>query len=124
MKISQSVFALLTFDQSNLNFTDSLIFSGENARYFRPKWTYILGCFEKVLLILNASVNFIYYCFAGREFRRHFYETLLCCCVRRSNLSHSPTPTSRVLSRITRSDTHWKARATSIKCTYASEVIN
>ena len=34
---------------------------------------------EKILLILNASANFVYYCFAGREFRRQFVKTLFCC---------------------------------------------
>ena len=46
--------------------------AGNTGKYIRPSWTIVLTCIEKILLILNSSANFVYYCFAGREFRRLF----------------------------------------------------
>lgn len=39
---------------------------------------FIMTSIEKVLLIINASANFIYYCFSGREFRNRFCR-IVCC---------------------------------------------
>ena len=46
------------------------------GKYIRPGWTIVLTCIEKILLILNSSANFVYYCFAGREFRRLFCHSI------------------------------------------------
>ncbi|TRY74638.1 hypothetical protein TCAL_15614, partial [Tigriopus californicus] len=43
-----------------------------------PPWMFIMTSIEKVLLIINASANFIYYCFSGREFRNRFCR-IVCC---------------------------------------------
>ena len=103
----------------------STYFAGEDAKYSRPRWTFILGCIEKVLLILNASANFLYYCFAGREFRRQFYQTLVCLCGRKLDLNSSP-PTRNMsrVSRRTKSEPtdHTNLRKVSIKCTFQDEV--
>ena len=32
-----------------------------------PHWIYITMYVEKILLMLNASANFLYYCFSGKE---------------------------------------------------------
>ena len=50
--------------------------AGNTGKYIRPSWTIVLTCIEKILLILNSSANFVYYCFAGREFRRLFCHSI------------------------------------------------
>ena len=48
-----------------------------------PKWKICLTRYvEKVCLILNASLNFVYYCLSGRELRGRLCRALLCflCC--------------------------------------------
>lgn len=52
------------------------------TRFVPPPWFFITTCVEKILLILNASANFLYYCFSGREFRNrsvHIQLFLLNC---------------------------------------------
>lgn len=43
-----------------------------------PIWFYALTFVEKILLVLNASANFVYYCFSGREFRNRFCQIAGC----------------------------------------------
>ena len=36
-------------------------------QFIPPQWYYITTYVEKILLILNASANFVYYCFSGKS---------------------------------------------------------
>ena len=38
--------------------------------YFQPKWVIILSYFEKLALIFNCSINFVFYCFASKMFKK------------------------------------------------------
>ena len=49
-----------------------------NATFVPPAWMFVTISIEKVLLIFNASANFIYYCFSGREFRNRFIRIVSC----------------------------------------------
>lgn len=54
----------------------------EDVDFRAPSWTFYLRYLEKVCLILNASLNFVYYCLSGRELRGRLCRALLCflCC--------------------------------------------
>ena len=40
------------------------------SRFYQPSWVIILSCVEKFTMILNSSINFVYYCLAGKAFRQ------------------------------------------------------
>ena len=51
--------------------------------FTEPRWKFVLARYvEKICLILNASLNFVYYCLSGRELRGRLCRALLCflCC--------------------------------------------
>ena len=37
--------------------------------YYQPSWVIIMSYFEKLFLVLNSSINFIFYCVSGKGFR-------------------------------------------------------
>ena len=47
-----------------------------NRHYFQPIWVLILAYFEKLSLILNSSINFVFYCLAGQAFRQQMYKVI------------------------------------------------
>ena len=38
--------------------------------YYQPKWVIVLSYFEKLALIFNCSINFVFYCFASKMFKK------------------------------------------------------
>jgi hypothetical protein len=44
--------------------------------YYQPAWVIILSCVEKFTLILNSSINFVYYCLAGKAFRQQMCKVV------------------------------------------------
>ena len=42
-----------------------------NRPYLQPAWVLYVSSVEKLLLILNSSINFVYYCICGKTFRQH-----------------------------------------------------
>ena len=44
--------------------------------YFQPKWVIILSYFEKLALIFNCSINFVFYCFASKMFKKQMMTVL------------------------------------------------
>ena len=57
-------------------------------QFIPPQWYFLTTYLEKILLILNASANFVYYCFSGN--RTGFFSNYLF--VRLSLLSSSVAP--------------------------------
>ena len=68
------------------------------GQYIRPSWTIALTCIEKIFLIFNSSANFIFYCFAGREFRRLFCHSF---CFK-DNVVSTPMNRASILTRDTK----------------------
>ncbi len=49
----------------------------DHQKKFRePAWMLIALALEKVLLVANSSVNFVYYCLVGKTFRQHMCRAL------------------------------------------------
>ena len=42
--------------------------------YFSPTWVLIFASVEKLLLIVNSSINFVFYCLAGKSFRQQMFK--------------------------------------------------
>ena len=51
-----------------------------NIRYFPPFWTIILSHFEKLFLIVNSSIHFIFYYVSGKVFRYVVTFSPVCVC--------------------------------------------
>ena len=44
--------------------------------YFLPSWLIILSYFEKLALIFNCSINFVFYCFASKMFKKQMIKII------------------------------------------------
>ena len=53
--------------REELNSDFTLILGTVN--YVEPAWVLIASSIEKILLIFNSSINFVYYCLVGKTFR-------------------------------------------------------
>ena len=47
-----------------------------NRHYFQPSWVIILSYFEKLALIFNCSINFVFYCFASKMFKAQMIKVV------------------------------------------------
>ena len=45
--------------------------------FFSPPWVLILASVEKLTLIINSSINFVFYCLAGKSFRQQMFKVRL-----------------------------------------------
>ncbi|XP_040583670.1 FMRFamide receptor [Lepeophtheirus salmonis] len=75
---------LLNIHELNKNHLQNYCKKVYDTNYNPPEWTYLSTFVEKILLIFNSSVNFIFYCLVGKRFRRHLLCLLLPkCCISR-----------------------------------------
>ena len=44
--------------------------------YYQPKWVIILSYFEKLALIFNCSINFVFYCLASKMFKKQMMTVI------------------------------------------------
>ena len=44
--------------------------------YFQPSWVIILSYFEKMAMIFNCSINFVFYCFASKMFKKQLMTVI------------------------------------------------
>ncbi|TRY77850.1 hypothetical protein TCAL_06148 [Tigriopus californicus] len=65
-----------------------------NRRYKEPNWVLIAYSIEKVLLIFNSSINFVYYCVVGKKFRQHMCKALFWWCRRCLKVVNVELPTA------------------------------
>ena len=47
--------------------------------YYQPKWVIVLSYFEKLALIFNCSINFVFYCFASKMFKKQMMTAVALC---------------------------------------------
>ena len=61
---------------------DAITEESLRVRFNGPMWKLCTRYVENVCLVLNASLNFVYYCLSGRELRGRLCRALLCflCC--------------------------------------------
>ena len=42
--------------------------------YYSPTWVHIVASVERLLLTVNSSINFVFYCLAGQSFRQQMLK--------------------------------------------------
>lgn len=70
---------LLNINEFVMNQQRELCKDKYQRTFFDPRWVLIGSNMEKILLVFNSSINFVYYCLVGKAFRQHMCRTFFPC---------------------------------------------